>query len=101
MYFYQLYYFFMLQSMTGFGQARLETETYSIAVELKSLNSKTMDLSLRLPRFLMEKELEIRNLVTKNLVRGKVNLTIEHTSNKIGKARNRINHDLLAVYYQD
>ena len=91
----------MLQSMTGFGQARLETETYSIAVELKSLNSKTMDLSLRLPRFLMEKELEIRNLVTKNLVRGKVNLTIEHTSNKGTKTKNRINHELLQAYYQD
>lgn len=91
----------MLQSMTGFGQARLETETYSIAVELKSLNSKSMDLSLRLPRFLMEKELEIRNLVTKSLVRGKVNLTIEHTANKLAKTKNRINHELLQAYYQD
>lgn len=87
--------------MTGFGQARLETETYSVAVELKSLNSKTMDLSLRLPRFLMEKELEIRNLVTKNLVRGKVNLTIEHTANKGAKTKNRINQELLQAYYQD
>jgi uncharacterized protein (TIGR00255 family) len=87
--------------MTGFGQARLETESYAIAVELKSLNSKTMDLSLRLPRFLMEKELEIRNLVTKNLVRGKVNLSIEFTSNKIAKTKNRINHDLLQAYYLD
>ncbi len=91
----------MLQSMTGFGQARLETETYSIAVELKSLNSKTMDLSLRLPRFLMEKELEIRNLVTKSLVRGKVNLTIEHNANKMAKAKNRVNQELLQLYYQD
>ncbi|MBK0401359.1 YicC family protein [Adhaeribacter sp. BT258] len=91
----------MLQSMTGFGQARLEAETYTLTVELKSLNSKSLDLSLRLPRFLMEKELEIRNLISKSLIRGKVNLCIEFTSNKVAKAKNRINHELLEAYYRD
>jgi uncharacterized protein (TIGR00255 family) len=87
--------------MTGFGQARLEAENYTLAVELKSLNSKTLDLSLRLPRFLMEKELEIRNLISKSLIRGKVNLSIEVASNKAAKAKNRINHELLEAYYRD
>ncbi|KAA9333815.1 YicC/YloC family endoribonuclease [Adhaeribacter soli] len=91
----------MLQSMTGFGLSRLEADTYSLTIELRSLNSKSLDLSLRLPRFLMEKELEIRNLISKNLIRGKVNLNIDYTLNKAAKAKNRINHELLQAYYRD
>jgi len=87
--------------MTGFGQARLEAENYTLTVELKSLNSKSLDLSLRLPRFLMEKELEIRNLIGKALVRGKVNLSIEFASNKAAKTKNRINQALLEAYYRE
>ncbi|TGE09854.1 YicC/YloC family endoribonuclease [Hymenobacter fodinae] len=67
----------MLQSMTGYGIAHRETDTYAATVEIKSLNSKTLDLSLRLPRFLQDRELEIRNLVTKSLIRGKVNLNLD------------------------
>ncbi|GAA3923424.1 YicC family protein [Hymenobacter algoricola] len=63
--------------MTGYGIARRETDHYAATVEVKSLNSKTLDLSLRLPRFLQDRELEIRNLATKALVRGKVNLTFD------------------------
>jgi uncharacterized protein (TIGR00255 family) len=69
----------MLQSMTGYGIAHRETDTYAATVEIKSLNSKTLDLSLRLPRFLQDRELEIRNLVTKSLIRGKVNLNLDFT----------------------
>ncbi|GAB3233253.1 YicC family protein [Hymenobacter seoulensis] len=67
----------MLQSMTGYGIAHRETDRYSATIEIKSLNSKTLDLSLRLPRFLQDRELEIRNLVTKSLIRGKVNLNLD------------------------
>lgn len=67
----------MLLSMTGFGQAHRETDAYTVAVELKSLNSKTFDLTLRLPRFLQTQELEIRNMLAKSLLRGKVNLAID------------------------
>jgi uncharacterized protein (TIGR00255 family) len=87
--------------MTGYGQARLEAENYTLTVELKSLNSKSLDLSLRLPRFLMEKELEIRNIISKALIRGKVNLSIEFTTNKAARVKNRINHALLEAYYRD
>ncbi|MCA8831885.1 YicC/YloC family endoribonuclease [Hymenobacter pini] len=69
----------MLQSMTGYGIATRETDHYAATVEIKSLNSKTLDLSLRLPRFLLDRELEIRNLVTKSLIRGKVNLNLDFT----------------------
>jgi uncharacterized protein (TIGR00255 family) len=69
----------MIKSMTGFGQSAGNRSDYNITVEIKSLNSKFLDLSLRLPRLLNEKELEIRNLIADKLERGKINLNIELT----------------------
>jgi len=90
-----------LQSMTGFGSARLDADQYSISVEIRSLNSKGMDLSVRLPRFLSEREYDIRNMVTKALVRGKVTVSVDYVKNKAQKARNTINTELLQVYYKE
>ena len=87
--------------MTGFGAAQLETDAYTLSIEIKSLNSKSIDLSLRMPRSLSDKELEIRNQITRSLVRGKVNLTIEVNRNKAGGSRNRINLDLLKMYFSE
>ncbi len=87
--------------MTGFGSAHVETDTHTISIELKSLNSKSMDLNLRIPRSLSDKELEIRNLISKSLVRGKINLTIEVNKNKSGATRSKINLELLKQYYQE
>ena len=64
--------------MTGFGQAHRETDRYTATIELRSLNSKTLDLSLRLPRFLQNHELEIRQQITKALLRGKVNFSLDY-----------------------
>ncbi|KAA3436025.1 YicC/YloC family endoribonuclease [Rufibacter hautae] len=91
----------MLLSMTGFGAAHLETEGSMVSIELKSLNSKSLDLSLRIPRSLSDKELEIRNLIGKSLVRGKINLSIEVSRNKSNATRSRINTDLLKQYYTE
>ncbi|MFC6995987.1 YicC/YloC family endoribonuclease [Rufibacter roseus] len=91
----------MLLSMTGFGAAQLETDAYTLSIEIKSLNSKSMDLSLRIPRSLSDKELEIRNLVSRSLVRGKVNLNIDLARNKGVGAKNKINSELLKAYYQE
>ena len=70
----------MLQSMTGFGRSKEQAEGYLINVEIKSLNSKFLDAQVRLPKQFMDKELEVRTLVTSKLVRGKVSLNIELTS---------------------
>ncbi|MDX5418231.1 MAG: YicC family protein [Hymenobacteraceae bacterium] len=91
----------MLQSMTGYGSARLDTDQYSINVEIRSLNSKGMDLSVRLPRFLSEREYEIRTMLTKALVRGKVSICIDYTRNKTQKAKSNINKELLKAYYEE
>lgn len=91
----------MLQSMTGFGSARLDTDQYSISVEIRSLNSKSMDLSVRVPRFLSEREYEIRNMVTKTLIRGKVSVNVDFVKSKAQKAKSTINKELLLTYYKE
>lgn len=91
----------MLKSMTGYGLAQSETDQYCISIEIKSLNSKGMDLAVRVPRLLADKEHEIRNLLTKSLVRGKINLTIDFVRNRLAKTRNSINTELLQLYYSE
>jgi uncharacterized protein (TIGR00255 family) len=74
----------MLKSMTGYGLATIERETYSLTIEIKTLNSKFLDLSIRSPRQFSDREIEIRNLVSGILERGKVNLAIDF-QNKTGE----------------
>lgn len=76
----QSYYFCaMITSMTGFGSTVQTFEHYQIQCEIKCLNSRNIELALNLPKFLNDKEIEIRNLLTQKLERGKVymNLSIE------------------------
>jgi uncharacterized protein (TIGR00255 family) len=89
----------MIKSMTGYGVANLENDDYIINVEIKTLNSKFLDLSLRAPRQFSDKELEIRNLVNATLERGKVNLTIEFTAKTSNELPVTINEELFAAYY--
>lgn len=66
----------MIKSMTGFGKASKEFDTKTVTVEIRSLNSKGMDLSLRVSSMYREFELELRNDITRKLERGKVDLSI-------------------------
>lgn len=66
----------MLLSMTGFGKAVAETDKKKITVEIKSLNSKQLDLNTRVPSIYRDKELELRNIVGRPLERGKVDMTV-------------------------
>jgi uncharacterized protein (TIGR00255 family) len=66
----------MIKSMTGYGKAIAETPNKKITIEIKSLNSKQLDLNIKLPWLYKEKEPEIRNLISQKLDRGKIDLTI-------------------------
>lgn len=66
----------MIQSMTGYGKATAELSDKKINVEIKSLNSKAMDLSTRIAPLYREKEMEIRNEISKVLERGKVDFSL-------------------------
>ncbi|WP_025665249.1 YicC/YloC family endoribonuclease [Aquimarina megaterium] len=82
----------MIKSMTGFGKSILQLPTKKITIEVKSLNSKNLDLNARIPSQYREKELEMRNTIAKKLARGKVDFglyveaTGEETSNKVNEA---------------
>ena len=66
----------MIQSMTGFGKSLLQLPTKKITVEIKSLNSKTLDLNARIPGQYREKELYLRNHIANSLTRGKVDFSL-------------------------
>ena len=79
----------MIHSMTGYGKSVLQLPTKKITIELKSLNSKNLDLNARMPSIYREKELYLRKLMAKELERGKIDFSIyveataEDTSTKI------------------
>lgn len=91
----------MIQSMTGFGAAFAENSEIKVDVESKSLNSKFLDLNLRLPRLVQSLEMEVRNLVSKKLKRGKVNLNINIQLLDISQAKRGINAELFKSYLDD
>ncbi|EKF56693.1 hypothetical protein I215_00725 [Galbibacter marinus] len=66
----------MIQSMTGFGKDVIQLPAKKITVELKSLNSKNLDINARIPSSYREKELELRNLIASGLVRGKIDFSL-------------------------
>lgn len=66
----------MIYSMTGYGKSVLQLPTKKITIELKSLNSKNLDLNARMPSIYREKELSIRKILADKLVRGKVDFSI-------------------------
>lgn len=74
----------MIRSMTGYGKSRKTVSKYEVEVEAKSLNNRYSDLSLRLPKELYSREFELRNLVKKEITRGKVYLTISLKLNDSG-----------------
>lgn len=79
----------MIQSMTGFGKASMQLPNKKITVEIKSLNSKGLDLSVRMPSAFREMELGLRNRIAQKLERGKIDFSLfievtgEETSSKI------------------
>ena len=79
----------MIQSMTGFGKASLQLPTKKITVEVKSLNSKGLDLNTRIPSVYREMELGLRNQIAQQLERGKIDFSLfievtgEETSTKV------------------
>ncbi len=82
----------MIQSMTGYGKAIVQLPQKKVTIEIKSLNSKNLDLNVRIPSAYKEKELVIRKNLSKHLVRGKVEFSIyvevtgEETTTVINKA---------------
>ena len=89
----------MIQSMTGYGKAVVAFKEKKINVEVKSLNSKSLDLSTRIAPLYREKEMEIRQMITKALERGKVDFSI-WIEREAGSDATPINAALVENYYR-
>lgn len=85
--------------MTGFGKAICELPTKKVHIEIKSLNSKQLDLNTRIPAIYREKELEIRSELARQLQRGKVDVTI-FVETMIPDKITQLNEQVISNYYQ-
>jgi len=86
--------------MTGFGKEVLENEARKITIEIRTLNSKQLDLNLRLPQIYREKELDIRSIIGKNLERGKTDISINIEQKNVSAAP-VISKALATHYYNE
>lgn len=90
----------MIQSMTGYGKATAELSDKKINIEIKSLNSKAMDLSARIAPLYREKEMEIRNEISRMLERGKVDFSLWIEKKDAEQLATPINQELVEAYYK-
>jgi uncharacterized protein (TIGR00255 family) len=91
----------MIKSMTGFGSVVVDEEAYMVNVEVKVLNSKYMDLSAKISNSFGDKEIEVRNRVTKVLERGKVSLLLSFVNKVHTAERVVVNRGLVRQYFED
>ena len=89
----------MVQSMTGFGKATCEYGNKKIVVEIKSLNSKQLDVATRISGLYREKDIEIRNELSQKLERGKIDLAL-YVDNSGKESVTQINYTVVEAYYQ-
>lgn len=87
----------MIQSMTGFGKGEVQLANKKISITIKSLNSKNLDLNLRIPTLYREKEMELRSMLSAALLRGKVDFSLQ-VENKSEEVQTAINHAVVSKH---
>ncbi|MDO4789957.1 MAG: YicC/YloC family endoribonuclease [Porphyromonas sp.] len=90
----------MLQSMTGFGKGTNQNNGVKITVEIRTLNSKQLDLSVRMPNLLREFEIELRKEVAAQVVRGKVEVAVS-LEGQAKKGSATLNKDVILQYWEE
>ncbi|MCR5575028.1 MAG: YicC family protein [Bacteroidaceae bacterium] len=90
----------MILSMTGYGKVVVDLPEKKVNIEIKSLNSKAMDLSTRMASLYREKEMEVRNLIAKQLERGKVDFSLWIEKKDTADVTVPINQSAMAAYYK-
>ncbi|WP_430972881.1 YicC family protein [Sunxiuqinia rutila] len=89
----------MIKSMTGYGKAEFETGNKKITIELKTLNSKQLDINSRIPALYREKDIVIRKEINEKLVRGKMDFSL-YLENLGTESNSAINENIVAAYYR-
>jgi len=91
----------MIYSMTGFGKSQKEAQELQIRVEVKTLNSKFTDIFCRLPKSISAREIEIRNFLTQQLERGKIELSVQIQKNHEGAEVSILPQGQIALYFAE
>lgn len=91
----------MIKSMTGYGAIQTDNDQHSLTVEVKSLNSKSLDLFTKIGHIFSDKEIEVRNYIAQQLERGKISVVVNYTRKTEAEGRVKINRLLVAQYYRD
>ncbi len=90
----------MIRSMTGYGVTEKHNNDYSVKVEIRSLNGKYLDLNLRMPRFLMPKEISLRTNFGNRIERGSCTISFNIVKHKVSDNEVNINEALASQYYK-
>lgn len=88
----------MITSMTGFGRGEASANGISVTVELKTVNSRYLDISLRLPQSLQERELDLKELLQEHVERGKLNVSVRVDKSEMGEPEITFNENLVQGY---
>ncbi|MFV0554799.1 MAG: YicC/YloC family endoribonuclease [Mangrovibacterium sp.] len=89
----------MIKSMTGYGKSELETPRQKIIIEVKSLNSKSIDLSTRISPAYRDKDIEIRKIIAEKAIRGKVDFSL-YVESAAGASKTIINTEVVKAYLE-
>jgi len=90
----------MIQSMTGYGKSEKQTESGTLSVEIRAVNNRFLDLSIRMPESLDSYEEELKRLINEPLMRGRVKVNITLNGNGKSSDHLKINSELFGKYYQ-
>jgi uncharacterized protein (TIGR00255 family) len=88
----------MPRSMTGFGRSELKTEQFEIATEIRSLNNRFLDISLKLPKAFLPYEYDIKALIKNNIERGKINITVNLKDLSLTNGNFMVKSERIAYY---
>lgn len=88
----------MITSMTGFGRGEASSDSISVTVELKTVNSRYLDISLRLPQIIQEKELDLKEQLQQHVQRGKINISVRVDKADTGRPEVTFNKNLVRGY---
>lgn len=91
----------MVSSMTGYGSSTQTNDNYKVSVELKSLNSKYIEINMKLPRTYMQQEMNLRNLLTRQMKRGKINAVLNVEVLNPNKHKLRLNEPIIQLYAEE
>jgi len=88
----------MITSMTGFGRGEASSEGISVTVELKTVNSRYLDISLRMPQSIQDHELDLKELLQQHVERGKLNVSVRVDKSDMGEPEITFNENLVRGY---